>query len=462
MKNICFQMSRKAWLVTLMVVCFTFPALAQKITVSGTVSDPTGEPLIGASVVVQGETMGVATDFDGNYTISAPSDGVLVFSYVGYDTKEESVNGRQTINVTMTENSVMLGEVVAIGYGAVKKSDATGSVAVIKPDEIEAGIATSTQDLLVGASPGVVVTTDGGNPTGGATIRIRGGSSLTASNDPLVVIDGVPQTNQGVSGTSLNALSMVNPQNIESMTILKDASATAIYGSRASNGVIIITTKKGMSGRPQVNFSANFSVNTARKRLNMMNAQEFSDVVRANLGESTIAQLGYNGEMYDTDWQDQVLRTSFSHDYNLSVGGKAGFLPYRVTANYTNNQGILKTSSMERTTVGFNLSPKFFDDHLSVIANAQGTYIRTGNADTGAIGGAVAFDPTKPVYSNIEMGGNTGLKLYNGYYNYTPGGINDRNSAINPVQLLNDVNSHNNTYSSTGNLQLDYSLHFLT
>ncbi|MDE6324657.1 MAG: TonB-dependent receptor [Duncaniella sp.] len=461
MKNICFQMSRKAWLVTLMVVCFTFPALAQKITVSGTVSDPTGEPLIGASVVVQGETMGVATDFDGNYTISAPSDGVLVFSYVGYDTKEEAVNGRQTINVTMTENSVMLGEVVAIGYGAVKKSDATGSVAVIKPDEIEAGIATSTQDLLVGASPGVVVTTDGGNPTGGATIRIRGGSSLTASNDPLVVIDGVPQTNQGVSGTSLNALSMVNPQNIESMTILKDASATAIYGSRASNGVIIITTKKGMSGRPQVNFSANFSVNTARKRLNMMNAQEFSDVVRANLGESTIAQLGYNGEMYDTDWQDQVLRTSFSHDYNLSVGGKAGFLPYRVTANYTNNQGILKTSSMERTTVGFNLSPKFFDDHLSVIANAQGTYIRTGNADTGAIGGAVAFDPTKPVYSNIEMGGNTGLKLYNGYYNYTPGGINDRNSAINPVQLLNDVNSHNNTYSSTGNLQLDYSLHFL-
>ena len=460
MKNICFQMSRKAWLVTLMVVCFTFPALAQKITVSGTVSDPTGEPLIGASVVVQGETMGVATDFDGNYTISAPSDGVLVFSYVGYDTKEEAVNGRQTINVTMTENSVMLGEVVAIGYGAVKKSDATGSVAVIKPDEIEAGIATSTQDLLVGASPGVVVTTDGGNPTGGATIRIRGGSSLTASNDPLVVIDGVPQTNQSQGG-GMSALTMVNPQNIESMTILKDASATAIYGSRASNGVIIITTKKGMSGRPQVNFSANFSVNTARKRLNVMNGQEFADIVTDRLGESTAAQLGYNGTIYNTDWQKEVLRTSFSHDYNLSVGGKAGILPYRVTASYTNNQGILKTSGMERTTVGFNLSPKFFDDHLSVIANAQGTYARTSNADGGAIGAAVAYDPTKPVYSNIEMGGNTGLKLYNGYYNYAPSGKNDINSAINPVQLLNDVNSHNNTYSSTGNLQLDYSLHFL-
>lgn len=460
MKNICFQMSRKVWLAAIMVLCLSFPALAQKITVSGTVSDPTGEPLIGASVVVQGETMGVATDFDGNYTISAPSDGVLTFSYVGYNTQEVAINGRTNINVTMEENSVMLGEVVAIGYGAVKKSDAIGSVAVIKPDEIEAGIATSTQDLLVGASPGVVVTTDGGNPTGGATIRIRGGSSLTASNDPLIVIDGVPQTNQ-TQGGGMSALTMVNPQNIESMTILKDASATAIYGSRASNGVIIITTKKGMSGRPQVSFAANFSINTARKKLDVMSGQEFADIVRSRLGESTAAQLGFNGEIYNTDWQKEVLRTSFSHDYNLSVGGKAGILPYRVTASYTNNQGILKTSGMERTTVGFNLNPKFFEDHLSVTANVQGTYGRTSNADGGAIGAAVAYDPTKPVYSNIPMGGNTGLFLYNGFYNYTPDGVNDRNSAINPLQLIKDVDSHNNTYSSTGNLQLDYSLHFL-
>ena len=261
MKNICLQMSRKAWLSLFMVLCLSFPALAQKISVSGTVVDPTGEPLIGASVIAQGTSNGTATDIDGNYQLDVDANGTLVFSYVGYETQSVAVGGRTHIDVTMAENSVMLKEVVAIGYGVVKKSDATGSVAVIKPDDIEAGIATSTQDLLVGASPGLTVTTSGGNPTGNATIRIRGGSSLSANNDPLIVIDGVPQTNQA-NGGGTNALTMVNPQDIESMTVLKDASATAIYGSRASNGVIIITTKKGKSGRPKVNFAANWHVNT--------------------------------------------------------------------------------------------------------------------------------------------------------------------------------------------------------
>lgn len=460
MQNVRFQMTRKALLAFAMMLACVFPALAQQITVSGTVYEPDGLPAIGASVVVEGNTTGVVSDIDGNYTIQVAADGKLVFSYIGCDTQVVDVAGRTTIDVHLTTNTTTLQEVVAIGYGAVKKSDATGSVAVIKPDEIEAGIATSTQDLLVGASPGVVVTTDGGNPTGGATIRIRGGSSLSASNDPLIVIDGVPQTNQA-NGGGMSAMSMINPQNIESMTILKDASATAIYGSRASNGVIIITTKKGQSGRPQVNFSANFSVNTARKTLNMMSGEKFAQVVRENLGDASISQLGYEGTIHNTDWQKEVLRTSFSHDYNISVGGKAGILPYRVNASYMKNDGILKTSDMQRATVGFNLSPKFFDDHLSVQANAQGTYARTGNADMGAIGNAVTFDPTKPVYSNIPVEGGTGRFLYNGYYNYTPGGFFDRNGAINPVQLLNDNDSHNKTLSSTGNLQLDYSLHFL-
>ena len=336
MKNICFQMSRKAWLVAVALLCLTLPAFAQQITVTGTVTDSSGEPLIGASVMAQGSSVGTATDFDGNYTLNVAPNAVLVASYVGYNTATVAVDGRTTVNIVLEENSVMLNEVVAIGYGAVKKSDATGAVSVIKPDEIDAGIATSTQDLLVGASPGVTVTTDGGNPTGGATIRIRGGSSLSASNDPLIVIDGVPQTNQA-NGGGMSALTMINPQNIESMTILKDASATAIYGSRASNGVIIITTKKGTSGRPQVNFSANFSINTARKTLNVMDAAKFAQTVNDNLGETSIAQLGYNGKMYNTDWQKEVLRTSFSHDYNLSVGGKAGILPYRVNASYMNN-----------------------------------------------------------------------------------------------------------------------------
>ena len=460
MQNVRFQMTRKALIAFAMMLACVFPALAQQITVSGTVYEPDGLPAIGASVVVEGNTTGVVSDIDGNYTIQVASDGKLVFSYIGCETQVVDVAGRTNIDVHLTTNTTTLQEVVAIGYGAVKKSDATGSVAVIKPDEIEAGIATSTQDLLVGASPGVVVTTDGGNPTGGATIRIRGGSSLSASNDPLIVIDGVPQTNQA-NGGGMSAMSMINPQNIESMTILKDASATAIYGSRASNGVIIITTKKGQSGRPQVNFSANFSVNTARKTLNMMSGEKFAQVVRENLGESSISQLGYNGTIHNTDWQKEVLRTSFSHDYNVSVGGKAGILPYRVNASYMKNDGILKTSDMQRTTVGFNLSPKFFDDHLSVQANAQGTYARTGNADMSAIGNAVTFDPTKPVYSNIPVEGGTGRLLYNGYYNYTPGGFFDRNGAVNPVQLLDDNDSHNKTLSSTGNLQLDYSLHFL-
>ncbi len=459
MKNICFQMSRKAWLVAVMALLMTFPALAQKITVTGTVVDPTGEPLIGASVLAQGSSVGTATDIDGNYRLDVESNATLTFSYVGYETQNVAVNGQTVINVTMKENSVILNEVVAIGYGVVKKSDATGSVAVIKPDEIEAGIAKSAQDLLVGASPGVVVTTDGGSPTGNATIRIRGGSSLNASNDPLIVIDGVPMTNQANAGGT-NALTMVNPQNIESMTVLKDASATAIYGSRASNGVIIITTKKGQSGRPQVNFSANWHVNTARKTFDMMNATEFrrvmTDVVQSEIG---ISRLGE----YNTDWQKEILRTSLSQDYNLSVGGTAGFLPYRVSASYTDNNGIIKTSQMQRTTVGINLSPKFFNGKLSINANVQGTYINGREGSTGALGAATTYDPTQPIYADYKTTGNTGMKMFNGFANIynTLSGAPVLLSSQNPVQELLDTDNRNKVYSSTGNLQIDYALHFL-
>ena len=447
-----------------MSLVMAFPALAQKITVHGTVLDELGDALIGATIMEKGTSNGTAADFDGHFQLSVNPNATLVVSYVGYDPMDVEVNGRTDITIVMKENAEMLNEVMVIGYGTVKKADATGSVAVVKPDEIEAGISTSAQDLLVGASPGVVVTTDGGNPAGGATIRIRGGASLNASNDPLIVIDGVPQTNQG-QGSGLNAMTMLNPNDIESMTILKDASATAIYGSRASNGVIIIQTKKGHSGKPRVNVAANWSVNTARKKLHMMNATQFSDVVRQYGSESTIAQLGYDGEMYDTDWQSQVLRTSISQDYTVSVSGSAGVVPYRVNVGYTNNQGILRTSSMDRVTAGISLSPKFFDNLLSITANVNGTYARQNNADGGAIGTALAFDPTKPIYTNIPMylnnGDFSGYYLYNGYYNYTPGGKNDVNSAINPLQLLNDVDSYNDTWSSTGNLQIDYALHFL-
>ena len=460
MKNICFHLNRKLWMTMALVLSLALPGFAQKITVHGYVDDETGEPLIGATVMEKGTSNGTATDIDGNFTINVEPNATLVISYIGYDPMEVPVDGRTEIKVTMKENATMLAETVVIGYGSVKKSDATGSVSVIKPDEIDAGISTSAQDLLVGASPGVVVTTDGGSPTGGGTIRIRGGSSLTASNDPLIVIDGVPMTNQSQGG-GMNALTMINPNDIESMTVLKDASATAIYGSRASNGVIIVTTKKGKAGKPVVNVTANMTVNTARKTLNLMNGAEFSDFVKANLGESSIAQLGYDGKVYNTDWQKEVLRTTISQDYNASIAGKAGFLPYRVNAGYTNSEGILKTSSMQRVTAGFSLSPKFFNDLLSINVNVNGTYGDVRNADGDAIGGATSMDPTKPVRTNISMGGNSGLYLYNGYYNYAPGGTYDRDAAINPLQRLYDVNNHNKTWSSSGNIQIDYALHFL-
>ncbi len=456
MKNICYQMSRKAWLALAMVLCLSFPALAQKITVSGTVVDPTGEPLIGASVLAQGTTTGVATDIDGNYRLEVEADGTLVVSYVGYNTKTVPVNGQTTINVTLEENTVVLQEVVAIGYGVVKKSDATGSVAMVKPDDIEAGLATSAQDLLVGAAPGVVVTTDGGNPAGGASIRIRGGASLSASNNPLIVLDGVPLSDRDYGGVS--PLTMVSPDNIESMTVLKDASATAIYGSRASNGVIIITTKKGQAGKPQINFSANMHVNAAANTWDVLSAEKFRALVTEQIGtESAIAQLGGAS----TDWQDEILRTTVSHDYSLSVGGTAGWLPYRVSASYTNNNGILKTSRMDRTTVGFNLTPKFFNGKLSINANAKGTYIKNRMADQGAVGIALSYNPTLPVYTGYKMA-TDGMSMYNGYTTLTDAqGKPMDNSPNNPVAMLDEINNTAEVLRSSGNLQVDYALHFL-
>ena len=448
-------MNRKAWLSLVMVLCLSFPALAQKITVSGTVTDPTGEPLIGASVLAQGTSAGVATDIDGNYRLDVDANGTIVVSYVGFDTQTISVDGRTTINVELKENSVVLQEVVAIGYGVVKKSDATGSVTMVKPDEIEAGLATSAQDLLVGAAPGVVVTTDGGNPTGGASIRIRGGASLSASNDPLIVLDGVPMSDRSYGG--VNPLTMISPDNIESMTVLKDASATAIYGSRASNGVIIITTKKGKSGKPQVNFSANMHVNTAARTWDVLSADEFRKVVTETLGtESAIAQLGDA----NTDWQDEILNTTVSHDYNLSVGGSLDWLPYRVSASYTNNNGILHTSRMDRTTVGVNLTPKFFNGMLSVNANVKGAYIKNRMADQGAVGTALSYNPTLPVYTQYGMSSN-GLTMFNGYTTITDNsGKPMDNSPNNPVAMLDEINNTAEVLRSNGNLQLDYALHF--
>jgi iron complex outermembrane receptor protein len=464
MKNFCFHLNRKLWVTMAVLLTLAFPSLAQKITVTGHVADELGEDLIGATIMEKGTTNGTSADIDGNFTISVPANATLVVSYVGYDPMDVAVNGQTHLNIIMKQNATLLAETVVIGYGSVKKSDATGSVAVVTPDDIEAGISTSAQDLLVGASPGVVVTTSGGDPTGNANIRIRGGSSLSASNNPLIVIDGVPQTNQSNAGGT-NALTMLNPQNIESMTILKDASATAIYGSRASNGVIIITTKKGKKGRPQVNFAANFHMNTARNTLDMMNSTQIRDIYAQYGNEAANQQVAAlcdeNGNpLYNTNWQDEVLRTTFSQDYSLSVGGSAGIVPYRINASFTDNQGIIKTSSMQRTTVGFSLTPKFFNDALSVSANASGSYVRSQQAQ-GGMGTAVGMSPLYPVYNDYTTTGDTGLTMFNGYYNITQsGGLAETNASQNPVQELRDATAIGKTLSSVGNLQLDYALYW--
>ncbi|WP_279150072.1 SusC/RagA family TonB-linked outer membrane protein [Muribaculum intestinale] len=460
MKNICFQMNRKAWLVAIMVLCLSFPALAQKITVSGTVTDKTGEPLIGASVLAKGTQQGTATDFDGNYRIDVDANATLVFSYVGYDTQNVAVNGRTTIDVVLSENSVMLNEVVAIGYGTVKKSDATGAVSAIKPSEVQAGLSTSAQDLLVGRSPGVVVTTAGGQPEGKANIQIRGGASLSASNEPLIVIDGVPMDTKGTLGSS-NPLSLVNPESIESMTILKDASATAIFGSRASNGVIIITTKKGSSGAPTVNFAANMYINTPRNYMDMMSASQFRNFIINEYGEGS-SQANALGNT-STDWQKEVLRTTVSSDYNLSVGGTYRALPYRVSVSYTNNNGIVETTKMDRATFGLNLSPKFFNGLLSINANLRGAYINNRFYEESALGSAVSFNPTLPVYA---PDGN----IFLNYTTYagtavagpdTPGSSINTLKALNPVSLLKEYDSQSKVFQSIGNLQIDGALPWL-
>lgn len=464
MKNVCFQMSRRAWLAIAMAMLLAFPALAQKITVQGTVTEPDGEPAIGVSITVEGTTIGVNTDYNGDFRLECDPNATLVVSYVGYETMHVKVDGRTHLDIKLASQSKALEEVVVIGYGTVKKEDATGSVSVIKPDEIEAGISTSAQDLLTGASPGVVVTASGGSPDGAGTIRIRGGSSLSATNDPLIVLDGVPLTNDGFDG--MNPLAMIAPDNIESMTILKDASATAIYGSRASNGVIIITTKKGQKGKPQINFSATVSVNTARKKLDVLDGNTFADMIKTYYGEesSAYAAIGRNsdGSVINTNWQDEILRTSVSQDYNLSVGGTAGWLPYRVSGSYTQSEGIIKTSDMKRVTAGINLTPQFFNGLLKVQLNVKGIYIRQQDADDSAIGDAVAIDPTRTVHDYTASGNSQYPYFYNGWSTSVTGGQDfNTQGTLNPVSRLVDPDKHKDVYRSNGNLQIDYALHFL-
>lgn len=342
------------WVVGMLLSVQVF---AQELTVKGVVKDNTGMGVIGANILVKGTTNGTITDFDGNFTLEAKKGDVIVISFIGYKTQE--LPAAATMNVTLQDDTEVLDDVVVIGYGSVKKNDATGSVTAVKPDELSKGITTNAQDMLTGKVAGVSVISNDGTPGGGAQIRIRGGSSLNASNDPLIVIDGLAIDNNGIKGMS-NGLSMVNPEDIETFTVLKDASATAIYGSRASNGVIIITTKKGKNGQaPKVSYNGSVSVSTIQKRYDVLDGDEYRTYAQQIFGDELPASLG----TANTDWQNEIFRPAISTDHHVSINGGLKNLPYRISLGYNYNDGIVKTSNFQRFTASVNLAPSFFDDH---------------------------------------------------------------------------------------------------
>ena len=458
MKQVKFKMPLRMFALVCGLL-LTATAFAQQITVNGHVKDATGEAIIGATIRIVGQSAGGAiTDFDGNFVIQANRGDKLSIAYIGYT--DAVVDAAPNVVVTLQEDAAQsLNEVVVIGYGQARKSDLTGSVTAIKPDEKNHGLITNAQDMIQGKIAGVNVTSGGGTPGGGATIRIRGGSSLNASNDPLIVIDGLAMDNQGIKGVA-NPLSMVNPADIESFTVLKDASATAIYGSRGSNGVIIITTKKGRKGqKPSVTYNGNVSMSTVQKTLDVLDASEYRSFIKRYYGEESeaVALLGNA----DTDWQEEIYRPAIATDHNVTVAGGLANMPYRVSAGYTFQDGILKTSNFQRTTVSATLNPTFFDDHLKFNINGKFMYAKNRYANGDAIGEAVRMDPTQPISAG-------GFDKFGGYFTWTDAGdlgdpnfplVPNRNTAKNPVALLNEKDDHANSYDYMGNVEVDYQVH---
>jgi iron complex outermembrane receptor protein len=439
-------------LLFLIAAVTTSVGYAQVKTITGKVTDAkTGEPLPGATISVKGTTIGTITTIDGDFNLNIPDDAqTLLFGFIGMKNREIEVDGQTTFNIALEEELFGLDEVVVIGYGQVKKGDATGSVTAVSSDDFNKGAITSAQDLLVGKASGVVITTAGGAPGSGATIRIRGGSSLNASNDPLIIIDGVPIDNNNVSGSS-NFLSFVNPNDIESMNILKDASATAIYGSRASNGVIIINTKKGKAGSPMtINVDINSSIATPIEYMDVYSGDEMRKIAmdkKGLFGADSYNQLWNE----NTNWQKQIFRTASSQDNNISISGSVKSLPYRVSVGYTNQKGILKNTDMERLTGTLSLNPTFFDGDLRVNANAKGMLTGNNFGDTGAIGSAISMDPTKPIYDNKPNSG--------GYFQWSNYGANL--GTPNPVEQLMEVDNRSTVKRFIGNLQFDYKIPFI-
>ena len=435
----------------------TASSFAQSNAIKGQVKDASGEPVMGATITVNGKAVGI-TDMDGNFSVDAAPGTKLTFTYLGMTPK--TVQASKNMIITMIDDSKSLNEVVVIGYGRAKKNDLTGSVTAIKPDEMSKGITSSASDMLVGKIAGVDVQTAGGQPGSGAQIRIRGGASLNASNDPLYVIDGLAIDNNTNKGMS-NVLAMINPNDIESFTVLKDASATAIYGSRASNGVIIITTKKGRAGqRPTVTYNGDITVSTIQKKYEVLNASEFKQAA-TSLGFDTSA-MG----TADTDWQDEIFRTSVSTKHSLSIQGGLKDMPYRIGLGFEDNNGILKNSWMKRFNTSINVAPSFLDKHLNFNFTAKYMFEKNRYVDdSSAINNALKMDPTQPVYGDGDK-----YKFFGGYFQYAQDkstSISDPNWMYlpagsvpqNPVAILNQNKHIAKVHDISSNLEVDYKIH---
>ncbi len=434
-------------------IMMSLVVFGQQVRVSGTVTDAADRSTLpGVNVVVKGTLTGTITGINGEYSLQAKPGDVLVFTFIGYLQQEVTLGDQTVVNVALQTDVQALDEVVVIGYGTVKKSDRTGSVTAVSSKDFNKGAITSAQDLLVGKTAGVVITTPGGAPGSDAKIRIRGGSSLNASNDPLIIIDGVPISNNNVSGSS-NILSFVNPNDIETFTILKDASATAIYGSRASNGVILITTKKGKAGTPlTVSYDGNVSVANAIAFVDVFSGDEIRQIAyeKAQSGLYDIDNLSLLGSQ-NTNWQKEIFRTAISSDHNLSLAGAVKNFPYRFSVGYTDQNGILKNTDMQRFTGSLNLNPTFFGDALKVNLNLKGMNTHQNFGDHGAIGSAVSMDPTQ-----VVMDGN---EASDGYYQWENYGANL--GTPNPVEQALAVDNRSIVNRVIGNIQLDYAMFFL-
>ena len=445
------NVKRLLHLTILPALLFYLQAQAQERTVTGKVTDSkTGIALQSVSVIVKGTTIGTQTAADGTFRLTVPAGATtLVISNVGYTDRELKI-GNGPLSIALEQSDKSLGEIVVIGYGSSKKKDLTGSVVSITAKDFNKGSITSPDQLITGKVAGVQITSNGGAPGSGSTIRIRGGASLNASNDPLIVIDGVPLSNSGISGAS-NALALINPNDIESFNILKDASATAIYGARGSNGVIIITTKKGTGGIPKFTFSSQLSAYGHGKKVDVLSADQFRTFVNANGNTTQKALLG----TASTDWQNQIYKTAIGEDNNLSMTGSLKNMPYRVSLGFLNQDGILKTGNLQRTTLALNAVPKLFNDHLTINLSLLGTYSKSRFANEGAIGAAVNFDPTQPVYS--------GSSRFGGYWEWLdPTSISGLKglSPKNPLGLLMMRDDRSTVQRSVGSAQFDYKLHF--